>query len=123
MNLIEERRMRLMQIPGTMENYVTYDIEYLKHDQWWKKYSDSLRYKGNPGDVGGGHVEIVSTNNKDLCDVACQRRTFIKLHTTCPDNTLENILSLIPDRDVTIVFTVDPTMIWHDDRFSCIPQY
>ena len=112
MNPVEARKIKeekLRTTSGTMEHYVRNDMEYLKHDQWWNKYRDILRFPGS------ACMRIISTNDKDIRDVTCQRKAIIELCTPGSTATLEDVLSLIPDRDVNVVFTIDPTMTCQDD--------
>ena len=101
MESYEAKQIRLIRTPGTLEHYVNYDPEFLRHTRWFQDYSHMLQLWG-----GSACVKIESMNKRNIRDVSCQRKTVITVTSPSPDTTIQEVLGEIPDKNVTIMLTI-----------------
>lgn len=104
MESYEERQVRRIQTPGTLEHYVNYDLEFLRYNRWFQDYSHMLQLWG-----GSASVKIESMNTRHIRDISCRRKTVIAVTSPSPDTTIQDVLGEIPDKSVTVMLTIDST--------------
>lgn len=101
MESYEAKQIRLIQTPGTLEHYVNYDSEFLRHTRWFQDYGHMLQLWG-----GSACVKIESMNKRNIRDISCQRKTIIAVTSPSPDTTIQEVLGRILDKNVTIMLTI-----------------